>query len=172
MNRTILKTAAGSLLLISLAACGQYKISTPQGPATCSVGTSGAECAANGATYSIAPGGGSGKNTPPVATTPAAPASSEVTAAPSDTSTATTTAAIGPCNVSLSPGDMQELATSQTAREDLAACMQIPPANQAAFTEWLAQYALQALNSGDFQTQEGCRRWADSDLSGAYYQYR
>lgn len=169
MNRKILGTALiVPVMGLALAACGQYKISTPQGPATCSVGTSGAECAANGATYSIAPGGGSSsaratfKNTPPVASPP-------VTVTPSDTPT--TTVALGPCSVSLQQSDMEALATSEAARENLMTCMQIPQANQPAMDQWLAQYALSALNSGDFQTQDGRRRWADSQLSGAYHQW-
>jgi hypothetical protein len=79
---------------------------------------------------------------------------------------------IGPCTVSLDYASMQALATSQAQRAAEAWCMQIPPANQAAFEQWLAEYALQALNSGEFSTYQDRKRWADSYLAGAYYQYR
>ena len=83
-----------------------------------------------------------------------------------------TPVSLGPCTVSLDYGSLQQLATSQAAREAEAWCMQIPQANQAAFEQWLAQYALQALNSGQFSTYQKRHDWATNNLAGAYQQYR
>ena len=167
MNRKILgAVVVVPVMGLALAACGQqFRVSTPDGTATCSINgnANGGACSVNGRTFSVAPGAGSSvKNTPPVASPP-------VTVTPSDTPT--TTVALGPCSVSLQQSDMEALATSEATRENLMTCMQIPQANLSAMDQGLAQYALSALNSGDFQTQDGRRRWADSQLSGAYHQW-
>jgi len=75
---------------------------------------------------------------------------------------------VGPCNVRLDGEEMQQLATSETARQDLMDCMQIPDGRQRdQMDNWLAQHALDEING----TPDGRRHWEEHQLTGAYRQY-
>lgn len=147
----IMPAIAAAALTASLAGC---KVNAMSISASCAPGASNCSAVFHQKT---------GKPTPPVTVTR--------TATPAPTETPTVTASIGGCPVRLTYYDMQQLADSQAARIALAECMQIPADQQAQFTQKVALYALEALNSGQFSTSVGRQQWADSSLESIYGTY-
>jgi hypothetical protein len=74
---------------------------------------------------------------------------------------------VGPCSVLLTQEDMDQLATSEPARQNLMDCMQIPGDQRPEMDNWLAQNALDSVNS----TPDERRHWEQHQLAGAYRQY-
>ena len=172
MNRKITVALGGVSLAVALAGCGQYKISTPQGPATCSVGTSGAACAANGATYSVIPGGGSAratfKNTPPVASPPPQPTATvtaTVTApapdvTPTVTVTPTTDAVVQQCLPDPSEAVLKQMAIDQSFDLQIAQCLNV--SNPQGLAQQLQDSAIIAYETGEGNSQAGVQVWVAS----------
>jgi len=73
---------------------------------------------------------------------------------------------VGPCSVYLTQQDMRQLAISEPAREDLMNCMQIPGDQRPEMDNWLAEHALDRIN-----TPSERRHWEEHQLAGAYRQY-
>jgi len=130
------------------------------------INCSGGKCVTTNASV------GAGKSSLAPASTSAAP---EVTVTQTETPTQTaepvvtaTPVSVGPCNVYLTGDEMQQLASSEAARQNLMDCMQIPDGTQRdQMDNWLAQHALDEINS----TPGGRRHWEEHQLTGAYRQY-
>lgn len=89
------------------------------------------------------------------------------TQAPTEPVVTATPVEVGPCSVVLTSEEMQQLALSESARQNLMDCMQIPQgAQRDEMDNWLAEHALDAAN-----TPFGRRHWEEHQLAGAYRQY-
>ena len=98
----------------------------------------------------------------PTATPSSAPAATPSTSAPTQTGTV---ASVQNC-LSQFPSQPKDtlvsFTTSNSARQDMAACLQIPPQTMALFLKMLLRYAYQAYIHGWFNTQQGVRQFTSS----------
>jgi hypothetical protein len=150
-----------------LAGCGQFRVATPQGTATCTINGQGGACAVNGHTVSVEPGAGHASG--PAATQPSpTPAVSTSTPATSPTPTFESSAvqAVQDCMSQFSTQARDTLvsfSTSADARQNMAICLQIPPQTTALFLKLLFRYAYQAYIHGDFDTPQGQSQFTSSE---------
>ena len=126
------------------------------------VNCSGSKCVTTNA--SVGTGKSSPANTPAPAVT--VTQTETPTQAPTEPVVTATPVEVGPCSVVLSSQDMEQLAISESARQNLMDCMQIPDAQRPEMDNWLAEHALDAAN-----TPFGRRHWEEHQLAGAYRQY-
>ncbi len=148
----VLLGVGAALMLVLISGC---KMNGFNASANCD--SNGNNCSAN-FHQSTSPPPVKHTSTPdPVSTATETPTEPVVTASPVE---------VGPCSVYLTRQDMQQLAMSEPARQDLMNCMQIPDGQRPGMDTWLAQHALDQIN-----TPGERRHWEENQLAGAYRQY-
>ena len=156
----ILLGVAGAILMALLTGCAGFKGFN----ASANCDSNGNNCSANfHQSTQAAP-----KRTHTATPTPEVTVTQTETETPSAEPTITASpVSVGPCNVYLTRQDMEQLAVSEPARQDLMDCMQIPDAQRPEMDNWLAQNALNDVNNTPVER----RHWEEHQLADAYHQY-
>lgn len=159
-------------LLAGCASGFHFKISTHGQTATCSVGTGGGNCSANGQAVTVAPGDNGHHASGPATQRSEVPTRQSPT--PQVQATASATDSLTPqqdvwnCMNEFPTSTKDTLvsfSTSSDARQNMATCLQIPPQTMALFLQLLFKYAYNAYIHGQFNSTQGQTQFM-SDTSG------
>jgi len=156
LNRTIAAAVAVPLLGLSLAACGNWKVSLPgnEGTATCSVNAHGGKCSMNGRTVGVSPAGSDHATASPVTRRTPVPTDGSPVVPGATAPQPDPTQAVATCLGNTPSTDTLLSLTQGQGQNSLSGCLALTPAETSQLFSILVHEILDAYGHHQFDTQQ------------------